>query len=36
LNLGFGMNLMPFHHLNYLELVLHLDLEDTLVSNCID
>ncbi len=36
LSLGFGMNLMSFQHLDYLDLMLHLDLEDFLVSNYIN
>jgi len=33
-SLGLGMNLMPLQHLNYLDPVLELDLENFLVSNC--
>jgi hypothetical protein len=36
MDLGFGTNLMPLQHLDYLDLMLHLDLEDFLVSSCID
>jgi hypothetical protein len=30
------MNLMPCQHLNYVDFMFHLDLEDAIVSNCIE
>jgi len=32
----FGMNLMPFQHLVYLDLMIILDLENALICTCID
>ncbi len=34
-SLIFGMNFMSFQHLNCLDLILHLDLEDAFISSCI-
>jgi hypothetical protein len=36
MSLGFGMNLMPLQHFNYLDLMLHLDMDDFFVSSCIN
>jgi hypothetical protein len=35
-SLGFGMNRMPFQHLNCLDLMLLLDMKDFLIFSCID